>query len=292
MIAVIDKTQLNADKRDLPMRGNLELFIDEVAKTNPLLEFRADKNCVASDWDRSDEDGTNVYNERLYRVKVFQDGEELGSLQATTRYVSGKGREYVYGIESFRISKERGNRNTTYSKDLKVALRTAKKALVSRASSELQYHINYNVAQGLNNLLGQRRNQARYDIDMHNEMMNYVALAYVARSEGKDTVELPAKLQSVRNIEEHHTRCERLAHITALNDMLGCKEGYGLQIQPDGQIVCLAYGDEPTVKKYASLEDLPSSVGEKLSVFKVLDVGEAYMQFGAKLEDNFFFIAK
>jgi hypothetical protein len=64
----------------------------------------------------------------MYRVKVYQDGEHLGALHSTTRYSRDVGNEKVYGIESFRIRKERGNSDdTAYSKDMKVALRTVKK---------------------------------------------------------------------------------------------------------------------------------------------------------------------
>lgn len=290
MIAVIDRSELNVTKRDAELRKNLPEFIDAVATANPMLEFRANNNCVTSD--REDVDGVRVSVDKLYRVRVFQDGEELGSLHATTRWRGQHGKEEVYGVESFRVAKSRGNRDTVYSKDFRVALRNAKKMLVPRANTELLHHVHYNVSNPLQNFAGQAQNQARYGMDMSAEMMGYIVQAYHAHLEGRTTVEMPVRIKTVMDIDEHYRRCDRMERFNDLLLMLQNNEGYGIQVLPDGQIVCLSYGVERTVRKYKDFESLPSNVSEKLAVFKVLDIGDPYSQFGVKLPDDFFFIAK
>lgn len=291
MLATIDMSELNAEERAYPLRGNLENFIDMVSMANPIYEFRADKKCLSNDWLRN-EGGESVYAKHIYKVRVFDDGELLGALECGTRYRGSLGKEDVYGVESFRISKSRGHQNKTATKDLKVALRTVKKMLVSRASDELIQHVDYNVSQSLNNLHGQALNQVRYGVNIHEEINNLIGKAYQAHLDGKTTFEMPVKLNSLTDMDEHYRRCERARHLIILNQMRVDNEGYGIQVLPDGKVVCLSYGTEKTVKKYASFDDLPSNVSEKLAMFKILNVGEAYSHLGASFENNFFFIAK
>lgn len=290
MLVTLDKKELNAEERKAPMRDKLAEFVVEVAKANPLFEFIVDRGCLSQDW--TIENGERKAVQKMYRVKVFQNGEQLGLLEGTTRYRGAHGREDVYGVESFRINKSRGNRDTTYSKDLKVALRTARKMLVPRANEELINHIDNNVTQALRNIAGRAQHEVRYGVDLGSEVMLYIVKAYHAHLEGKTTVELPVKHASVSDMAMHYTKCERMEHFNNLVLMRESNEGYGIELLPDGQIVCLAYGVEKTVKKYPSMDELPSNVADKLSIFKVLEVGDAYTQFGVKLPDNFYFISK
>jgi hypothetical protein len=173
-----------------------------------------------------------------------------------------------------------------------VALRTAKKMLVPRADEELISHVNANVKDALLTSWSRAQHEVRYGVDIGGEVMQYIARAYHAHLEGKTTVEMPVKIASVSDLDVHYDRCERMVHYNNLVDMLNNNEGYGVEILPDGQIVCLSYGVEQKVKKHLSIDELPSNVAEKLAMFKVLEVGDAYTQFGVKLPNNFYFIAK
>jgi hypothetical protein len=283
----IDKKELTAEQRTLEFREGLAELVLEVAKVRPLFDFVLDKDCITKDWEK-DKGG---YVEKIYRVKVYQDGENLGALHSTTRYARDVGSEQVYGIESFRINKERGNSNTTYSKDMKVALRAVKKNMVARANGELIAHIKTNVYVGLKDLYNTAMGTLRYSINMQQEAMNYALKAYEAHLEGATELTMPVKLSSVNDLDEHHRRMEKLMSLTKLSMMYESKLGYCIHVQPDEKIVCYSLAED-VVHKHASIDELPKDVAEKFAMFKIIPENDAYEHLGVKLKDNMFFIAQ
>ena len=294
MHVTVDKSALNHEQRGYPYREKLEELLEAVSNSNPLLSFVCDDKCLTKDWDRElvKENGEKGgYTHYVYRVKVFQDGEELGSVRSDTRYRRSIGAEVVYGIESFRINKERGNSNTTFTKDLKVALRTAKKAFVVRANDELYNHVYNVVKQGLVNLYSNASNNVRWSLDTNDEAMTYAKAAYQAHKEGKTTVELPVKLKSVRDYDDYVQRCDRLEHANILFCGFHDKHGYAIKVMEDGKLVCINL-ESDTVNKYESVEAMPTDITNKFVIFKVLAEHEAYAHLGVKLENNFFYIVQ
>lgn len=289
-----DNTKLTTEQRGYPWRDGLMELVTEVSKVRPLFDFMLDSECVTKDWNKNKQlpnGGTGGYDERIYRVKVVQDGEVLGALHSTTRYARNVGSEQVYGIESFRINKERGNSNTTYTKDMKVALRAVKKCMVGRANEELIGHLKNNVINGMRDLHNTLTGSVRYGMNIHAEAMNYVLRAYEAHTQGKTEVSMPIKPMSVNDLDEHHRRMEQLMNITKLNMMYEGKEGYCIHVQPDERIVCHSLADG-SVHKHASIDELPKDVAEKFAMFKIITEDEPYYHLGVKLKNNFFFIAQ
>ena len=294
MLVTIDKSELSSAQKELPIRALLAELVEAVGKANPLLNFACDKHCVTKEWNRelpNANGGSGAYEERVYKIKVYQDGELIGALHSTTRYRSSVGAEEVYGIESFRIRKERGRNDTTYTKDLKVALRTAKKMLVGRANEELQAHIYNVVKQQLQNFENDMRNGVRYSIDLHSEAMVYAESAYQAYLDGKTTVELPVKLKSVSNYEEYLKRCAQHKVASFMNESFTNKTGYAVQVLDDHQIVVVNLAENKTTK-YRDFESLPAEVSSKLAMFKVLDDRDPYEHIGVGLGDKFYYIVK
>lgn len=287
MSVTINKESMTAEQRAYPMRENLAELVTEVARMNPLLDFMCDSNCTTKDWISA----KGGYDHFIYKVKVLQDGEELGGLTVSTRYRRSIGSELVYGIESFRISKERGRGDTTYSKDLKVALRTAKKTFVPRATDELYNHIFNTVKQQLHGLHGTLRNGVRYAIDANEESLRYAEAAYKAHKEGKTTVEMPVKLKSVRDYDEYLRRCEQFECINSLWDSFQAREGYAVKVLDDGKMVCVRIEDSVVIK-YADIESMPSEMANKFVMFKVISAHEPYEHLGVKFDGGFFFITK
>jgi hypothetical protein len=126
----LDKSAINAEKRESPLVEGLEDFAHEVSMLKPLCNFKADDDCLKTEYsykDETDEQGNTRAKQtrttKMYKLKVFQEGEELGAFSMSERYMRGS-KELVYGVHSFRINKERGDREATLSKNLKVALRT------------------------------------------------------------------------------------------------------------------------------------------------------------------------
>jgi hypothetical protein len=294
MSVTINKEAMTAEQRGYPFRENLAEFVVEVSKMNPLLDFMCDEHCTTRDWNNKkelDDGGKGGYDNYIYKVKVLQDGEAVGSLTTTTRYRRSIGSELVYGVESFRIHKERGRDDTTYTKDLKVALRTAKKALVARATDEMYNHIYGAVRHNLDGLLSSMRNGVRYSIDLTDEAMAYAQAAYLAHKQGKTTVELPVKLNSVRDYDEYLRRCEQLDCVVKLNDDFKARNGYAVKVLEDGKIVSVNLEDN-TVVKYQDIDSLPSDMANKFVMFKVISSHEPYDHLGVKFDGGFFFITK
>ena len=294
MHVTVDKSALNVEQRGYPYRPKLEELLEAVSNSNPLLNFVCDEHCLTRDWDKElvKENGEKGgYTHYVYRVKVFQDGEELGSVRADTRYRRSIGVELVYGIESFRINKERGNSNTTFTKDLKVALRTAKKAFVARANEELYNHVFNNVKQGLITLFSNASNNVRWVLDTNDEAMTYAKAAYQAHKEGKTTVELPVKLKSVKDYDAYIGKCDTLEQVNTLFNALHSKQGYAIKVLEDGKLICLNL-ESDTVKKYETVEAMPTDVVSKFVMFKILAEHEAYAHLGVKLDNNFFYIVQ
>jgi hypothetical protein len=249
---------------------------------------------LTRDWDREKklpDGGTGGYDHYVYRVKVYQDGEELGALRTDTRYRRSIGSELVYGIESFRIRKERGNMNLTQSKDLKVVLRTAKKAFVARANEELYTHIYNQVRHGLDSFTSSLRNAVRYALDPSQEAMSYAEAAYKAHLEGKTTVELPVKLKSVSNYEEYLRRCSEYNCASYLMKSFTDKSGYAVKVLDDAQITVINL-ESDTVMKYKSFDELPAEFANKFAMFKVIKEQEPYDHIGVALGDKFYYVVK
>jgi len=294
MLVTVDKSALNAEQRGYLYRPNLAELIEAVGSANPLLSFVCDAHCLTREWDRDKPDGkggTGGYEHYIYRVKVYQDGEELGAVRTDTRYRRSIGSELVYGIESFRIHKERGNMNLTHSKDLKVALRTAKKSFVARANDELYNHIYSQVKNSLDSFVGSLRNAVRYSIDSNQESMSYAEAAYKAHLEGKTTVELPVKLASVRDYEEYLRRCGEYQCASYLMKSFTDKSGYAVKVLDDAQIVAINL-ESNAVIKYKSFDELPTEFANKFAMFKVIKEQEPYEHLGVNLCDKFYYVVK
>lgn len=294
MLVTVDKSELTAQQRELPYKNLLAELVETVGTANPLLSFGCDKTCLTKDWNRelpNPNGGTGAYEEKIYKVKVYQDGELLGALHSNTRYRRSIGAEDVYGIESFRISKERGAQSTTYTKDLKVALRTAKKMLMARGRDELYTHVFNIVRNQLRNFENDLRNGVRYSIDVSSEAMTYAELAYNAHLQGKTTVELPVQPKSVRNYEEYLTRCAQFKLAITMNNSFNDKKGYAVKVLDDNQIVVVTLADD-SVTKYRDFDALPADIASKFAMFKVLQDKDPYEHIGVGLGEKFYFVVQ
>jgi hypothetical protein len=294
----IDRLGINAEKREAPLVGGLEEFAHEVSMLKPLCIFKATDDCLKTEYlykEETDEQGNTkmkqTRNTCIYKIKVFQEGEELGAISMSERYNRGN-KELVYGIHSFRINKERGDREATLSKNLKVALRTAKKVLVNRQDDELRLLLNGKVDTALNLLVGHNRSYAMYAMNTDNEVFNFAILAYHARLKGETTVMLPSTPITLTNptkLKDHHDYCEKFTTASFLYEQFKSKLGYAVKTQPDGSMVVLNRADD-SVKKYASFNLLPDDIQNKLGMFKVIAIDEPYAHLGCKFNEDIIYI--
>lgn len=282
----IDRSKLNAEVRNLPINAKLEDFVLKVALAKPLCEFSFGEHCVRTNYDYTTTPTTKF--PELYRVEVYQDGEKLGGLFIGERYVEGK-KEEVYGVESFRIQKERGRQDATQTKDIKVAMRNAKKSFISRADDELRDLIKNGVTHAVSSMSNALRNAVVYTMDSSAEALNTAMLAYEARKKGEATYTASSSPVSVRRTKEHEKNCEDYIAASFLNEQIKSGHGYGISTYINGSLAVLNFADMG-VKKFKSVELLPLDIQSKLAMFKVIVAGEPYAHLGCKFQGDMYYI--
>jgi hypothetical protein len=224
----------------------------------------------------------------IHKIKVFQEGEELGAVSMSERYHQGN-KDIVYGVHSFRINKERGDREATLTKNFKVALRTVKKVLVSRADDELQNLLWDKVESHLSSLVNTSRSYVQYSTDVGNETFNLAMLAYQARLKGEATITLPSTLKTVKDKKNHDKNCEHFTTSSFLHEQLKSNAGYAVKSYPNGAFVVLRLVDR-TIKKYASFDLLPDDIQNKLGMFKVIPANDPYAHLGCRFDEDMYYI--
>lgn len=281
----IDRTNINATDRDTPLRNGLEEFALQISMANPLFSFKVDpRDSFYNVWDRN----TNTSNKCIGRLEVIEDGDLVGCISTDDRR-RGHETHLVYGVESFRIQKERGARNTTYSKDIKVALRLVKKNFIPRDNTEIKDLMRNIVSGELNQLHSRATGEVRWNINMADEALFYCLQAYRARKRGEGVTTLPSKIASVSNMETHDKACEALEITTNIWQQHSSSLGYRVQVREDNSI-CVHDLVADTLTRYRNHYDLSIHIQNALSVFKVLEKNEPIEQFGVKLIEGFYYI--
>ena len=283
----VNKLELSDNKRHIPYGDNLEEFLNLVALAKPLCTFAVDNNCVRSEWIRNGENGSE-YMELINSIKVYEDGEAIGSISVARRYRGGS-REDVYGVESFRIHKERGDRNTTYVKDIKVAMRNVKKFFTGRQDTELKELITHTVKRNMEAVMHNAIQSINWSVDAREIAFNYVMRAHQAHKQGDTMVAMPVKIPSVQDQEKLFSKCDGVLQAKTLDDHYKGNNGYGVQTRVDNSIVVYSYASDK-ITKYRGFDDVPTNIQEKLAMFKVLEKDEPYADFGVKFEAGFFYI--
>jgi hypothetical protein len=278
----IDKSQLNVKHRDtLPYGNNLLDFAYQVALAKPLCKLVVDETCLDNVW--KDGKAESV----IYRIKIYENGEELGFISTGTRYLAGN-KEEVYGVGSFRIRKERGG-SATLTKDIKVALRTIKRMLTSRADNELVDLIKNKIDSNVRQIVYHSKTALKWEIDSEEEILFYAMQAYYAKKRGEDKVTLPAKLISVKDEKGHQRKCEEFEASSNLELAHHAVTGYGVMLNAEEGYVVYDYA-LGALEKYPSFYGLPIYLQEKLGIFKLLNVDEPVMKVGCKFDEGMFYI--
>ena len=264
-IIKIDRSNLSTKNKDLELSPTLENLVSEVQLVRPLFSF------VACDDNGHYTETVHTYKEDTYEsktilrgVKVFEDGEELGSLF---------GQKDTYEIKSFRINKQRGDENTTSTSNIKVAIRKVKKLFVGRADEELINDIKHRVDIKVNNLHSENNQEVRWSFDDDGEGVNYALLAHLARCKGEHTITLPSMPASIKDQKRHTDACAKFYESKELQDLLKNAKGYGATLRADGAYIIYNYAAE-TLARYKDFTDMPTDLQTKLGVFKLLQSGE------------------
>jgi len=285
----INKSNLKHEYKDAPFVDGLEDFANALYKAKPLYDFVVDDTCVI---EHRKHEPTGVTTHRLVRrIKIVENGEAVGSIGMSTRYRGGSS-EPVYEVQSFRIRKERGNREAVQAKDLKVALRVAKKTLVSRLDDELKELIGKSIRDNISSMHNSHKNQVRWDFSVDDEISLMAMLGYEARLRGEPTISMSSTFFSLLNkdIKKHNTKCEIYKHWDDLKNAFDAKLGYGINVKADSSLVLYSL-EQDSITHYKHYNDLPTAIQEKFAMFKVLNENEGYGHLGCKFKEGMFFIA-
>lgn len=283
----INRDKLNADKRQTPINSELEKFATQVSLAKPLCDFVAEKNSIKNVVIEGEA------HEFIMRLYLYQNGDSVGEVFVDHQYKRGSNElEPVYGVKSFRIEKSRGDRDSKRSKDIKVALRIAKKMLVARELEEMRSVIDEKISSQLQSLFRYKYNDLLREMDCNRELSMYAINAYQARKRGENTLTITATPVTIppNKLDKHNKMCEEYMEVHALNEYYKTKQGYGVKVMADASIVVLSYADN-TLCRFKSYDELPSKIAEKFAMFKVLQKDEPYVHLGCKFDSELLYIS-
>jgi hypothetical protein len=283
----IDKTNLKQKHKDADMHPSLSAYVTEVALIKPTCDFFVNDECVQTGWRRLESGDTEDYKQ-IYRVNVREDGENIGFLSIVKQYRNG-GNEDVFGVGSFRINKSRGRQDETTTKHLKVALRNVKKLMVGRDYTELADLIKDGVTNSIHSLTYNAKNHIKWGVDQEELAVDYALLAYQARNNNMDSVVLPADEKKYARRKELHKDIAKYLEVQALNDMIAKKQGYGVQTFSNGSYAVYNFSNN-SIKRYKTMEELPSDIMLRLPMFKVMQMEEVNVTFGCMVKADMYFI--
>jgi hypothetical protein len=289
---VVDRSRLKAEWRNLDMMPKLEEFLEKVALLKPLCKFEVSDKDVSNIRYRDDpKDSSEEWKHKqlIKRIRVYENGERIGSIGIGDRW-RRSGTEEVYEVEGFRIQKFRGNQNVTQTKDLKVAVREAKKVFTPREDQELKDLLGNTVNSNLNSVHGSLANALRWDFNTEAEICFYAMQGYMARRHGDKECSMPATPTTIRNLAEHDKKCEAYGATHELYAMLQAKKGLAIRTNHDKSIAVYNY-ETDSITKFQSYDDLPEGIACKYAVFNVLDVNEPQPHIGIKFQEGYAFIA-
>jgi hypothetical protein len=283
----IDKTNLKQKHKDADMHPNLSAYVTEVSLVKPTCDFFVNDECVQTGWRRLESGDTEDYKQ-IYRVNVREDGENIGFLSIVRQYRNGAN-EDVYGVGSFRINKSRGRGDETTTKHLKVALRNVKKLMKGRDYTELANLIKEGVTNSIHSFVHNAKNHIKWGVDQEELAVDYALLAYHATNQGFDTVVLPANEKKYIRRKDLDKDIAKYLEVQALHDMITKKQGYGVQTFSNGSYAVYNFSNN-SIKRYKTMEELPSDIMTRLPMFKVMQMEEVNAAFGCMVKADMYFI--
>ena len=286
---VVDRSRLKLEWRNLEYKQGLEEFLTKVAMLKPMCKYGVSDKDVETARYRDKEDDELKVKHWIKRIRVYENGERIGSIGRGSRWRDGKD-ETVYDVEGFRVSKSRGRQNVTQTQDLKVALRTVKQVFTPREDTELKELIGNTVRNKVSEAYSHLANALRWDFNIEEELCRYAVEAYRARRQGDTLCGLPAKPRTVRDIVAHDKKCDGFVAISELWELVKDKKGFGIKTNVDKSIVVYSY-ETDNLTKFSSYDELPEQLASKYAVFNVLEEGEAQPNIGIKFKEGFSFIS-
>lgn len=252
-------------KQGATLAPRLQEVLDLVYAKRPLLEYEV-----------------TGYSDNNYAqtVKVWQDGQEVGRINSRyQRFSPTNGTtEMWYALDSHNIKKQRGDRNTRYCKDAKVAARTVIEQFAKKPLAELGKSLISNVKYVVDSVHEKIERDYRNSISFNSvELVNYFTDAVMANNPPvpKRIIDSIVNNEALRKRENYDIACNVFAHLKANN-------GYAIRIMQDETLLCAHIGNPDTTSKHQSTYELDQYTQEKFTMLKLLDMNQFAADIGIK----------
>lgn len=252
-------------KQGATLAPRLQEVLDLVYAKRPLLEYEV-----------------TGYSDNNYAqtVKVWQDGQEVGRINSRyQRFSPTNGTtEMWYALDSHNIKKQRGDRNTKYCKDAKVAARTVIEQFAKKPLAELGKSLILNVKYVVESVHEKIERDYRNSISFNSiELVNYFTDMVMGNNPPvpKRTVDSIVNNEALRKRENYEIACNVLAHFKSNN-------GYAIRVMQDETLLCAHIGNPATTSKHQSTYELDQYTQEKFTMLKLLDMNQFAADIGLK----------
>lgn len=283
---------------NLLLDPQLKLLVDKLAINNPKWVFAQrrenrdtySRSVAGSRYDIPEEERLKQEAPSGFKflraVSVKQDSELLGTVFVDTTYSRRVDQRWQYGVSSWRIDKQRGDMNTTYSAKLDTAIRTVKKTFKPMDHSETYNkaitEIHSGFSDAVRNLMDPIRG-LRFIKNAVGLQAYAMAKAMGDPIESPDLLELERQLQSdsykqsmgeysLAKTVSHDKDCGHLHPVIAMGD------NRYLFKNDMAELVCLDF------------EQLPERMQNNVSVMHLMQDHEVVRDVGYRYNDTHFCI--
>jgi len=256
-------------KQGATLAPRLKEVLDLVYAKRPLLEYEVE-----------------AYSDNHYAetVGVWQDGQKVGKIYSRyQRYSPTNGTtEMWYALESDNIKKSRGDRDTKYCKNAKVAARTAIEAFTKKPLAVLGKKLITDVKYKVESMCDSVERIYQNSVSFSGlELVNYFTDVAMGNNPPvpKRTVDSIVSNEALRKRENYEIARNVFAHLKANN-------GYAIKVMQDETLLCAHIGNPDTTSKHQSTYELDQYSQEKFAMLKLIDPNQFAADIGIKYESD------
>lgn len=256
-------------KQGATLAPRLKEVLDLVYAKRPLLEYEV-----------------TGYSDNYYAetVNVWQDGQKVGKIYSRhQRYSPTNGTtEMWYALESDNIKKSRGDRDTKYCKNAKVAARTAIEAFTKKPLAVLGKKLITDVKYKVESMCDSVERIYQNSVSFSGlELVNYFTDVAMGNNPPmpKRTVDSIVSNEALRKRENYEIARNVFAHLKANN-------GYAIRVMQDETLLCTHVGNPDTTSKHQSTYELDQYSQEKFAMLKLIDPNQFAADIGIKYESD------
>ncbi len=283
---------------DLLIDPNLKVLVDKLAMDNPRWVFEprkggceVNKRAVSFKYNMTEElQKTHQAPEGFSYVRsihVWQDGEQLGVLHVDQHYKRNVDQTWHYGVQSWRVEKSRGSRNTAFTTKLDMAIRNVKKTFKPMDHAETFGKADDAIRHGFHDAIRNLMDPIRASrLIKSNVALQAYALAMATGEEivSPDLLEIDRQLKSEtykQAMGEYFLAHDMMnTHDKFLRVVVAMGGNHYLFKDDDYQLLCLNF------------DQLPERMQNHVSVMQLMQNNEVVRDVGYRYNDTHFYIYK